>query len=280
MSKSLLKFVADDLSRACVMVADTQSTIFGLLPFTLTNGSMSHCYNVVNELNDVLFREIGEQVVGDNVAPEIKNERLKILSGDVLLDRIFVSGRVGNVIDIKAEQTEIAIMSMMTRFEEQFFYGDGLNKCFKGLYPRLEEGMGMKFTGTLNMEQLDECLDYVRYSKGEIIMVCNPKTRRAISKLMRTENAITTTVEQFGKAVTQYDGVTIHTSEAVHNGEIFFINLNQSSGVSGLTVDGLRANDQGFEGSMYRIAIEMIVALAVKHPRAFAVLETGSTRKR
>lgn len=280
MSKSILNFVADDLSRGVVLTAQANSLLFGLIPFTGTNGSLTHAYNVVEELTDVNFRNVNESCEAGYVEPVLKQELLKIMCGDVKVDRIFYTGIAGNVIDVQTEQTQVAVKSMMNRFETQFLYGEGSGAEFKGLYPRLAEGMGKKFSvASLDMESIDECLDYVRYSKGEVVIICNPRTRRALNKVMRTENSTITSVEQFGQSVTVYDNAKVLISEAVHDNEIFFINLDTAMGVSGLTTNGLLAKPQGFEGTFYRTGIEMLVACKTAHPRAFAVLSIGATAK-
>lgn len=272
MAKTLLNFVATDLARGCVAAVQDNSLLIGLLPFTSTGGSMTHLYNVIDEYTASEFRNINEGIDGDFVEPEQMVETLKILSGDVLVDRIFLTGGVGNVNDIKAEQTAIAMKSMANKLETQFLYGTGGGKDFKGLKPRISNGIGKTFTGALSMDLLDECVDYISYGAGTKVIICNPKTRRKLNKLMRESNVATTSVEMFGQSVSKYDGVVIYTSEAVADDEIFFINLDESIGVTGLTTNGLHASEQGYERNFYRTAVEMIVGLKTAHPRCFCTL--------
>lgn len=272
MSKNLMNFVADDLARGCVASMQDNSLLIGLLPFKTTGGSMTHLYNVIDEYTTSDFRNINEPFAGDYVEPEQITETLKILSGDVLVDRVFLTGAVGNINDIKTEQTVIAMKSMANKLETQFLYGTGTGKDFKGLKPRLIDGIGKQFDGALDMELLDECIDYISYGAGQKVIICNPKTKRALNKLMRSQNSHTTTTEVFGKSVTVYDGIVIYTTEAVADKEVFFCNLEESIGVTGLTTNGLFAKDQGFEGTNYRTAVEMVVGLKTAHPRCFCVL--------
>lgn len=274
MAKSLLNFVADNLAQGCVMAIQDNSVLMGLLPFKSTGGSMTHMYNVIDEYTGSEFRNINEGVTGSYVEPEQKIETLKILSGDVIVDRIFLTGGVGNINDVKAEQTAIAMKSMANKLETQFLYGNGVGKDFKGLKPRISDGIGKTFTGALSMDLLDECIDYISYGAGTKVIICNPKTRRALTKLMRDSNTATTSVEMFGQSVIKYDGVVIYTSEAVADNETFFINLEESIGVTGLTTNGLHASEQGFENNFHRTAVEMIVGLKTAHPRCFCILDT------
>lgn len=278
MAKTLLNFVADELTRGCVMSIQDNSVLMGLLPFKTTGGSMTHIYNVVDEYTASEFRNINEGVNGSFVEPEQVVETLKILSGDVKVDRIFLTGGVGNINDIKSEQTLIAMKSMANKLETQFLYGTGTGKDFKGLKPRIADGIGKTFTGALSMDILDECIDYISYGAGTKVIICNPKSKRALNKLMRASNTATTTVEMFGQSVTKYDGVVIYTSEAVADDEMFFINLDEAIGVTGLTTNGLHASEQGYENNFYRTAVEMIVGLKTAHPRCFCILNTTVSR--
>lgn len=273
MAKTLVNFVADDLARGCVHAMQDNSILIGLLPFKSTGGSMSHIYNVIDEYTKSDFRNINEPFVGSYVEPTQVTETLKILTGDVLVDRVFLTGAVGNINDIQAEQTVIAMKSMANKLETQFLYGTGAGKDFKGLKPRIDAGIGKKFEGTLSMDILDECIDYVSYGAGQKVIICNPKTKRALNKLMRSQNSYITTTEMFGQTVTVYDGVVIYPTEAVKDNEIFFCNLDESIGVTALTTSGLFAKDQGFEGTNHRTAVEMIVGLKTPHPRCFCVLD-------
>lgn len=272
MEKSLLNFVADDLARGCVMAMQDNSILIGLLPFKTTEGSMTYLYNVINEYTKSDFRNINEPFAGSYVEPEQITETLKILTGDVLVDRVFLTGAVGNINDIKAEETMIAMKSMANRLESQFLYGTGAGKDFKGLKPRIDAGIGKLFSGTLSMELIEEAIDYISYGAGTKVIICNQKTKRVLNKLMRSQNSHTTTTEMFGQSVTVYDGVIIHTTEAVADNEIFFCNLEESIGITALTTSGLFAKDQGFEGTNHRTCVEMVVGLKTAHPRCFCVL--------
>lgn len=272
MTKSLLNFVADDLAKGCVMTIQDNSVLMGLLPFKVTNGGMSHLYNVINEYTASEFRNINENVTGSYVEPEQIIEQLKILSGDILIDRIFLAGGVGNVSDVQVEETAIAMKSMANKLEKQFLYGTGSGKDFKGLKPRITDGIGKTFAGELTMDLVDEALDHVSYGAGTKVIICNQKTRRALNKLMRKSNISLNSVEMFGQSVSKYDGAVIYTSEAVLDNEVFFMNLDETIGVAGLTTKGLYTIDEGYQGSFHRTGVEIVIGLKTPHPRCFSVL--------
>lgn len=174
------------------------------------------------------------------------------------------------------------MMSLANLFEKTFFYGVGTNaKEFKGLASRVTDGIGKEFTGALSMEAFDEVLDYISYGAGEKVIICNAKTRREINKMMRAEGQVVQTVEKYGQSVISYDGAIIYTSEAVKDNEIFFVNFEEAVGVSGLTVGGLTATEQGFEGTNHRTAVELVAGVKTPHPRCFGLFKIcQDTRKK
>lgn len=276
--KTLLNLVHSELEKGVVLTAQENSTILGLIPTIDTNGAMSYSYNVVDSLrDDVAFREIGEQYEGSYSISELKTETLKILSADVKIDRIFTDGIIGNANDVLVEQTTQATISIADKFEKNFFYGAD-SKGFKGLETRIADGIGKQFEGALSMDLLDEVLDHVRYTKGDIVLAMNAKTRRQLTKLMRESNVTTNNVDLFGKSVTKYDEVVILVSEAVKDGELFAINFNEILGVSMLTSKGVQVNEQGYRGTQKVTAVELVSAIKTSHPRCFAQLKISSAR--
>ena len=274
---NLINLVHDTMAKGCVAALQENSLILNVLPMKDNAGSMTHLYSVVKSAVNAQFREVGENVAGDCIAPEQMVETLKVLTSDILIDRLYFNGRIGNLTDVRIENTTVAMMSLANLFEDTLFYGTGENaKEFKGLVPRIADGIGKEFAGNLEMSQFDEVLDYISYGAGTKVIICNAKTRRSISKMMRTEGHVVQTVEAYGQSVISYDGAIIYTSEAVKDGEIFFINFEESVGVSGLTLGGLTATEQGFEGTQHRTAVELVAGVKTPHPRCFAILKVGS----
>lgn len=274
-TKSLLNLVHETLAQSCVMAVQEESVLMNLLPFIDTKGSHAYLYNVIDEFNQAEFRNINEDVTAGHVDPIQMVERLRIASSDVKIDRVFVNGTLGTAEnDVKAEQTQIAMVSLAHLLESQFLYGTDTGKEFLGLYPRLAKGIGKEFKEELTMDNLDECLDYVSYGAGTKVIVCNPKTRRALNKLMRANGLQFSTTDMFGKSVTMYDTAVIYPCEAVKDDHIFFVNLEESIGVAGLTSGGMKATDLGYRGAFYEVGVEMLVSLKTPHPRCFAVLNT------
>ena len=267
------------LATGVVNVAKQNSLIFTMLPFLPVSGG-SYSYNVVDEVSSAKFRLIGEEAPATGIVPIQKVELLKVLSNDALVDRAVM--QMQNVSDIRAVESEVKTVELMTMFEDSFLYGTELEAGFKGLEPRLLEvpAIGTVFTGTITgtapaeLDLLDEVLDAVTgVRNGAGLIVCNSKSKRALSKLMRNCGNLVQTVEVFGHSVIAYDGVPIYVSEAVKDGDIFIMSFDETNGVTGLTNGGLTVKDAGLQGTFYRTAIEFIGAIAVRNPKAFAMIK-------
>ena len=274
----LLNLVQSDLAKGVVVQAQASSIIFKALPWINVN-SNAYEYNVINDMPVPSFRDLGENVIGASISPIKEVELLKIMSADVLTDRALTLYQ--NINDIRAEQTGVAVDSMMQNYESLFFYGTGSMKDFKGLLPRLGV-VGKEFNGTITglkanveteMELLDQALDYVQgvRESGKGFIFVSPTTKRALNKLCRN-GGVFDTVEAFGRSVLAYDGVPIIPIESITGNEIFVCKFDEANGISGLTCGGLKSEDMGMENVNYRTMVEMLCGVAVKHPRAFAVI--------
>lgn len=271
----LLALVHSNLETGVTKAFTESSILLSVLPFIDNKGSLDYYYNVVDAELTTEFRELGEAVQGGQIAPETKHERLKIMTADVILDRLITSGRVGNVTDIKAENTLVATSSLANKFCKAFYYGDSAtdNKSFVGLSPRIAEGIGVKFEG-LTLANIDEAIDTISYNnQGVKVLLMNNKTRREVQRLVKAEGYTLANMELAGQSVNQYDGIPIVVDPSVKDGEIFAVNFNEADGVVGITLDGIRATEQGYEGTAYRIAVEGVMAIAVKRPDAFALVK-------
>lgn len=273
--QGLMKLVQTNLEVGCVKAFTESSILLSVLSFIPNKGSLDYYYNVVDAGFGAKFRELGENIGGQQIESDMKHERLKIITADVVLDRLFTNGRVGNISDIKAENTLVATGSLANKFCKTFYYGDPSvdSKAFTGLVPRIQNGIGAKLDG-LTLANLDEAIDTISYNnQGTKILLMNNKTRRKIQALVKAEGYRLTNMEFAGQSVTQYDGLPIVVDPNIENGEIFVVNFSEADGVGGLTLDGIRADEQGFEGTAYRIAVEGVFAIFVKRPDAFVLIK-------
>ena len=273
--QGLMKLVRNNLEAGVVQAFTESSILLSVLPFIENKGSLMYQYNVIDAGLNAQFRELGENVGGQQIEPETKNEVLKIMASDVTLDRLITDGRIGNINDIKAENTLVATGSLANKFCKTFYYGDPRTeaKSFKGLVPRIEEGIGVQLDG-LTLANIDEAIDTISYNNaGTKVLLMNNKTRREVQRLVKAEGYALTNMEFAGQSVTQYDGLPIIVDPNIKDGEIFAVNFNEADGICGVTLDGITVNDQGYEGTTYRIAVEVVMALAVKRPDAFVLVK-------
>ena len=126
----------------------------------------------------------------------------------------------------------------------------------------------------LTLANIDEAIDTISYNNaGTKVLLMNNKTRREVQRLVKAEGYALTNMEFAGQSVTQYDGLPIIVDPNIKDGEIFAVNFNEADGICGVTLDGITVNDQGYEGTTYRIAVEGVMALAVKRPDAFVLVK-------
>ena len=273
--QGLMKLVRNNLEAGVVQAFTESSILLSVLPFIENKGSLMYQYNVIDAGLNAQFRELGENVGGQQIEPETKNEVLKIMASDVNLDRISTDGRIGNINDIKDENTLVATSSLAGQFCKAFYYGEGKTneKAFVGLSPRIADGIGVQLDG-LSLANIDQAIDTISYNnQGVKVLLMNNKTRREVQRLVKAEGYALTNMEFAGQSVTQYDGLPIIVDPNIKDGEIFAVNFNEADGVCGVTLDGITVNDQGYEGTTYRIAVEGVMALAVKRPDAFVLVK-------
>lgn len=267
--KGLLKMVRNPLDTGVTQTFVASNVLFDLLPFKQNEGAMTYTYTRVNEMLEGVVRELGENVTGGAIEPETVHELLQIISNDVVLDRMYVDGHIGNVIDIKVENTQNAAIGLANMFCKQFYYGTGI-KQMKGLKQRLESSEAGVKLSELTLDNIGEAIDTVSYSNvGTKVLVMNAKTKRQVDKLVKAEGFTLTNIDVAGKSLVSYDGVPIVVDANVNDGEVFAMNLSDTDGITGVTLKGITASEQGYEGTAYRIGIEGAFGLAVKHPKSF-----------
>lgn len=277
--KGLLKMVRNPLDSAVTQTFVESNALFDLLPFKKNEGSMTYTYTRINSLLEGTIRELGEQVTGGAVEPETVHETLQIIANDVVLDRMYIDGHIGNVIDIKTENTQNASIGLANMFCKQFYYGTG-TKQMKGLKTRLDNSeAGVKLTG-LTFDTLGEAIDIISYSNvGTKVLVMNNKTRRNLDKLVKSNGFVLTNIDVAGKSLMAFDGVPVIIDANVQDNEIFAMNLSDTDGITGVTLKGITVNEQGYEGTAYRIGVEGAFGLAVKHPKAFVhIVQAGRSK--
>lgn len=272
---ALQEMVRDHLSSATVSIFQDNSVMASLLPMVKSEGSLVYQYTQIEELMGATIRDLGENVTGGTIEPIKKVEYLKVLATEVLIDRLYVSGGLGNVINVKAENMMNATIGLANTFNKMIYYGDGSDKQLRGLDKRLaEDGVGKKFDAQADtlFDILDEAVDYVNYSQhGTKAILMNAKTRRVLTKALKANGIyVETSLDVAGRKCATYYDMPIVIDEAIKDNEIFIVNLSQVDGLHGVTLQGITGYEEESRGSFVAIGTDFAVSLAVRHPKAFA----------
>ena len=227
--KNLLNMVHGTLEKGCVMAMSTATPLVEALEVIEITGN-SYSYNVVDTLIPTAHRELGEDVLPNEMQTEKVVRELKILSNAIKTDRVY--GRISDITDVKIQATELAMISNGKSFEKETI-AELKDLETKGI-------AGKKFTGALTIDLLDDALDYVN---GANLIFVNPKGQRALKKLLKAEGQAPESIESFGKRVIAYNGIPVHVSDDLTDTEILVIRA-EKNGVHLITNGGLVAYEQ------------------------------------
>lgn len=258
---SLLNLVQGTLEKGSVLTMSTATPVVDVLEFTQISGN-SYSYNIVNDLIPTEHRELGQDVDAHDMKTEKKTIPLKVLTNSIAVDRAL--GVMQNITDIQAESQQLAMVSS----------GKALEKF---VLTRLDEELtadtsGKKFTGALTIDLLDDALDYVRgIREGKGIIFVNHKTKRALTKLFKAEGYTQTTIDVFGRKVTEYDNVPIMVSHDMADNQIFVVKFGLDA-VHAITNGGLKCYN--YDKGVFKITdTEMLYNIVCKTKTSFAKIE-------
>lgn len=252
--KNLLNMVHGTLAKGCVMAMSTATPLVEALEVVEIKGN-SYSYNVVDTLIPTAHRELGEEVVSNEMQTEKVVRQLKILSNAIKTDRVY--RQISDITDIKAQSTELAMVSNGKSFEKETI-AELKDLEAKGL-------AGKKFSGALTIDLLDDALDYVN---GANLIFVNNKGQRALKKLLKSEGQAPETIESFGKRVIAYNGIGVHVSDDLTDTEILVIRA-EKNGVHLITNGGLVAYER--EENVFDVTYtELLHQVCAKTKNAFA----------
>lgn len=259
------------------------SAVLEVLPFMEVVGN-AYAYNQVDALPSVGFRDVNEGYVESGSTFTQKSVALKMLGGDVDVDK-FIAETRGNINDQRAIQTELKSKAVAEEFTKAFFHGDSATnaKSFDGIGKFIAAGQDIvvkdNVNGALTLGDINALLDKVPY--GADVLFMNRATRRIVMNLLQTSNHyVEVSQDAFGRPVTHYAGIPIRIVEdavlpAVNDAnEIYAIKFNTGSDVCGLQNGGVRVQDLGELETkpVYRTRIEWYVAICVCNPLSVARL--------
>lgn len=257
--KNLLNMVQGTLEQGCIMAMSTATPLVEALEVVEIQGN-SYAYNIVDALVPTAHRELGEEVTANEMQTQKVVRELKILSNAIKTDRVY--RHMSDITDIKAQAAELAMMSNGKAFEKETIteLKDLLTKSLAG----------KKFTGALDVDLLDDALDYVN---GANLIFVNNKGHRALKKLLKAEGQQPETVESFGKRVVAYNGVPVHVSDDLADTEILVIRA-EKNGVHLITNGGFVAYER--EENIFDVTYtELLHQVCAKTKNAFAIIEVS-----
>lgn len=224
MQKNLLNYTRTDLERGSVLAMEKSCPLVSAMEFKQVSGS-AYAWNVINDLLDTKVRELGESVVSGEMETVKVVRPLEIISNSCKVDR-----SISIMEDITSVQSEAQALEMasMGKAVERKIIAD-LKKFIT------DDTAGKEFAGALDMTILEDCFDYCEPN----LILANPKTIRAMKAILKAEGYIDNDIESFGKRVSVFNGVPIHVSKDLVDGEVLMLRLDIEAGVGAVTNKGV-----------------------------------------
>lgn len=289
------KLNAGDVKRSAViqMFAEN-SDLLRVLPFEdIPGGSLS--YNVEGKLPGVAFRGYNESYSESTGVVNPQVEVLRIAGGDLDVDKAIVKTRGEQV---RSTHEALKVKAMALYLTAKILHGDSEAD------PREFDGLRKRITGDqlvpanlgspsanspLSLEALDAAIDRVD-SPTHIIMSKDMRRKLTVASRSTTVGGeITYTIDEFGRRVTQYNGLPILIADYDDTGARI-LNFNEAGPAGGTSstsvyvasfgpnmLTGLQngvmdVTDLGEIDSkpVYRTRVEWLVGMAAMHGRAAA----------
>ena len=251
----LLRSVAESLSNNELEAGVIEEIIdkeglFELLPFHGVN-SKAYLYNREGTLSEGVFLDPNEVVPEEASTVTEKVAKLKILIGDVDVDK-FMAGTMGDTNDQRLTQIQMKAKGMMRKYKRNLVIGDSAvnAKEFDGIDKICTDESREIIAGAngaaLDLAMLDELLDEVKNGAGFLMM--RSGTLRALKQLWRAAGGNTggmMQINNFGLSVPAHDGVPIIVNDFVpgnvtqgttasSTGSIYAVRGNEADGLTGL----------------------------------------------
>ncbi|MDU2459630.1 MAG: hypothetical protein E7D28_06685 [Clostridium sp.] len=227
--KNLLNLVQGTLEKGSILAMEKGSPIVGCMTFQQINGN-AYSFNIIDTLLPTNHRELGEEVISDEMQTSKVTRELIILTNSAKVDRALYL--MTDITDIKAEAQHLAMVSSGKALEKKVI--EALNTFITTAVA------GEVFTGVLTTDLIDDALDFV--NDANMIFV-NNKGHRALKKLLKAEGQAGETIESFGRRVVAYNGIPVHVSNDLADNEILVVNFGEEA-VHGITNGGLRVYEK------------------------------------
>ncbi len=308
------KLSQNELQRGVVEIFIQESSILDRIPLKPIEGN-AYAYNEELTLPGVEFRAVNSAYAESTGTFNQRTETLVILGGDADVDT-YIAGTRGNLNDQRAAQDRMKVKAAAYKYQDTFINGDVAvdANSFDGLKKRLtgaqviDAGVnGLAVVGADDaarhtfFDRLDEAIGAVPGATPDNTAVyMNRSILGKVKSAARRLTAPMTTVDQFGKKITTYDGFAMldignkadgsliipqtetQGTAAGTTSSIYVVKFGDDEGDQGVTgLFGGPASDQPFDvrdlgeqqaKPAFRTRIEGFLGLALFSGRAAARL--------
>lgn len=262
-------------------------------------GAMAYAWPKVDTQATAGTRAINSNFTAQEANSEWETVVLKIVGGAFGVDRIFGEG-FGPAVSFQVEQKARAVSN---EFQRLFINGDsgvdansfdGIRKTIVGSAQEIDDAVSLLGVDTAAeawaiQSKLDELLASLNSTRNAALLV-NSRTKILLQNVGRVSGAVESGVDGFGRPVSMYNGIPILDMGLGNaEGEVIGINTGVTSiyAVHFDAFDGVHAvapagsapvrtylpNPDASNGeSVLKGTLEMVTALAIRHPRAVAAL--------
>ena len=197
----------DQLRAGIIEVFVQNSPILERIDFLSIRGN-AYTYNLEGKLPGVAFRGVNEGFSESSGIINPQAESLRIAGGDLDVDKFIIRTRGEHV---RAAHEGMKIKAMSRYLNRMVFDGDSMSnpREFDGLNRRLigsQKILAGSGGAALTQDMLDGLLDAV---PGASAFLTGMTGRSLMTKLLRGDSQISTTIDQFGRRITAYNGVPI-----------------------------------------------------------------------
>lgn len=287
------KFAAnngEDKKAGVLMTFAQSSQLLSRIPIVNIQGN-SYAWTRTAALSTAAFRAVNGSYTADDGKVETYQEPLKLIGGDLDVDKFLVQTNGGEVRTVNEMMKSAALAQKIgaklitgdTASDAKEF--DGLAKRYGGGVNPSSLSLGSQVISNggagLSMKTLDQGIDAVDENIGQKVLIMSQATRRNITAYLRTSGtAIQMTVDQFGNQVMTYAGLPIIIADG--NGDTAGIAFNEPSsttsvyvvalgptGVHMIQSGGIDVRDLGEINTapVLRTRVEWYCGLVDEHPR-------------
>jgi hypothetical protein len=204
-----------EFKKAGVLASFAESSpLLRAMPIVTIPGN-SYAYARQAELPTVAFRAVNSAFTPNEGKLEIRTEALKLIGGEVDVDRALVQQMGADVRSVHEQMKSIAlgqtigqaIVKGAVATDANGF--DGLKVRYGGASPTASSQIipNGGSASALSLKKLDQAIDAVDKSIGRRYIICNQATRRNITAFLRTSSQIQVTRDEYGNQVYSYAGL-------------------------------------------------------------------------